>query len=455
MTRTTRNVVTAAVALALVVVGVVAGVWWAGRGADDATSASTSAGGSSAQREVLYWYDPMVPDQRFDRPGKSPFMDMDLVPRYANKGASSDQGGRTGVTIDPGIQQNLGIRTEEVEMGRLSGQVSVPATLEWDLRRQSVVSTPVAAIVSRLHVRAPYEEVGRGQPLASVLAPEWSSALGELRALEQSDSAAARSLRSAARQRLRVLGLKSGSTVGADGGVVLRAPDAGVVTEVLVREGETVMPGAPLFRINGTGTLWLQAAIPQAGTAGIRAGTPVQATVSAVPGRTFEGEVEALLPQVEAGSRTQRARIVLRNEDGLLAPGMFAQLSLRPEAGESMPLVPSEALILDGDSSRVLVVGDDGRFVPVLVRTGRSIGGRTEILAGLQGGERVVVSGQFLIDSEASLSGALERLQPAAAANGGGAPKPAAEAAMDGMDHSGMDHGQDDEADAPDDGKPQ
>jgi Cu(I)/Ag(I) efflux system membrane fusion protein len=133
--------------------------------------------------------------------------------------------------------------------------------------------------------------------------------------------------------------------------------------------------------------------------------------VTAMPGQTFNGEVEALLPQIDPTSRTQRARIVLRNEDGQLVPGMFAELTLQAGEGAAVPLVPTEALIATGTDSRVIVVGTDGSFQPVRVRTGRSSGGRTEILAGLKGGERVVTSGQFLIDSEASLSGALERLQ--------------------------------------------
>ena len=192
---------------------------------------------------------------------------------------------------------------------------------------------------------------------------------------------------------------------------MLTAPGDGVVSEVLVREGQTVMAGTPLFRINGTATLWLEAAIPQAGVAGIRPGTPVEATIDALPGQTFTGEVEALLPQIDSISRTQRARVVLRNPQGQLVPGMFADLRLRPEGGQSVPLVPNEALIATGTDSRVIVVGKNGAFQPVRVRTGRSSGGKTELLAGLQGGERVVVSGQFLIDSEASLSGALQRLQ--------------------------------------------
>lgn len=421
-------------ALVLIVIGVLAGIWWGGRDLErDAASAPTAA--ASTEREVLYWYDPMVPDERFDQPGKSPFMDMQLVPKYADEVAS------VGVRIDPNVQQNLGIRTAEVEVGRLSGDIRVPATLTWDLRQESLVSARVAAIVSRLYVEAPYEPVRRGQPLAALLAPEWSSAIAETQALNQADSAAARSLQSAARQRLRLLGL-SGTTTGPGGSVVVHAPANGVVSEVLVREGETVMAGAPLFRVNGTDTLWLEAAIPQAGTIGIAPGTPVEATVSAVPGRTFEGEVEILLPQIESGSRTQRARIVLRNEDGLLAPGMFAELSLQPESGEALPLVPSEALIATGEASRVIVVDDDGSFVPVPVRIGRSIGGRTEILEGLEGGEEVVVSGQFLIDSEASLSGALERLQPVSPTE----TDEAAPAPMPQMDMGGMDTDETDDA---------
>ena len=125
--------------------------------------------------------------------------------------------------------------------------------------------------------------------------------------------------------------------------------------------------------------------------------------MSALPGRTFNGEVETLLPQIDPSSRTQRARIVLRNEDGLLVPGMFAELTLRSEAGASVPLVPTEAVVATGSDSRVIVLGADGSFQPVRVQIGRSDGGRTEILSGLKGGERVVTSGQYLIDSEASL----------------------------------------------------
>ena len=402
MTYTMNRVAMIAAAAALLVAGLAGGYWWARRGSDHEMAMADAPATETGERKVLYWYDPMVPDQHFDKPGKSPFMDMQLVPKYADEVAGG------GVSIDPGLQQSVGIRTEAVTVGRLATTVRVPGTLAWDLRREAVVSAVTEGLVSRVQVKAPYTKVGRGQPLATLLSPAWSSALAEAQALRHAQSAAARELQSAAQQRLRVLGVPSG--LGRDGSVTLSAPHDGVVTEVLVREGQAVMPGTPLFRVNGTATLWLEAAIPQASAATLRRGTPVEAVVSAVPGRIFTGEVEALLPLVDATSRTQQARIVLRNPDGVLAPGMYAEVSLQPDAGTPVPLVPTEALISTGSDSRVIVQAADGSFHPVRVRTGRSGGGQTEILDGLKGGERVVVSGQFLIDSEASLSGALERL---------------------------------------------
>lgn len=402
MTSTTNRLMLAAAAAGLLTVGLGAGYWWAQRHTGHDLKQAATPIASQTERKVLYWYDPMVPDQHFDKAGKSPFMDMQLVPKYADEVAGE------GVRIDAGLQQNIGIRTAPVEFGRLTSTVRVPGTLTWDLRQESVVSARVEGVVSRVQVKAPYTEVTRGQPLASLLAPSWSSALAEAQALRQAQSASARELQLAAQQRLRVLGVPGG--MARDGSVTLSAPRHGVVTEVLAREGQTVMPGTPLFRINGTDTLWLEAAIPQASAMALRPGTPVEAVVSAAPGQTFVGEVEALLPLVDTTSRTQRARIVLRNPGNVLAPGMFAEVTLQPQAGAAVPLVPTEALIATGADSRVIVQDADGSFLPVRVRAGRSSGGRTEILAGLTGREKIVVSGQFLIDSEASLSGALERL---------------------------------------------
>ncbi len=388
-------------ALGLILVGGAAGYWIAQR---DAAPASANQPQPKSERQVLYWYDPMAPDKHFNRPGKSPFMDMQLVPKYADEGSAD-----ASVRIDPALQQNVGIRTAIVEVGQLPTRLSVPGSLSWDLRREAVVSARVDAVITRLHVQAPYTAVQHGQALGTLLAPEWSSALAEANALSQAESDAGRELRTAAQQRLRIIGAAAGRR-GADGSVTLTAPHDGVVSEVLAREGQTVVAGTPLFRINGTETLWLEAAVPQAEAGGLAPGMQVTARVTAVPRQVFQGVIETVIPQVESGSRTQQARIVLNNLDGLLAPGMFAEVQLQPTAGAKVPLVPSDALISTGADSRLIVQDKEDRFRPVRVRTGRSDGDRTEILEGLKGGERVVVSGQFLIDSEASLSGALERL---------------------------------------------
>jgi Cu(I)/Ag(I) efflux system membrane fusion protein len=383
------------------------GFLW-GRG-DRAAPAATS----TPQKEILYWYDPMAPGQHFDKPGKSPYMDMALVPKYAD-----DAPGAGGVRIAPDVRQNLGIRTVVATRGRLPATRRVPGTVGWNLREERVVSLPVDAIVERLFVRTPFEPVRAGQVLLSVRAPTWSAALAEANALGHAQSPEGRNLRAAAGGRLRALGLPAGARVDARGAIVLTAPADATVSEIDVREGQAVGAGMPLLRLNGTRTVWVEAALPPDVAGLAAAGTPVEVTVDALAGARFPGHVQALLPQVDAATRTQRARIELDNPDGRLAPGQFVQVALHPDAGADAVLVPTAAVIDDGRQARVIVLAGE-RFAPVAVRTGRSDGGMTEILAGLAGGERVVASGQFLIDSEANLSGALERLAPPADAHAG------------------------------------
>ncbi len=415
MTRArTIPVILIAVMLILLATAGGAGYWFGTHRGSETTSAPSS------DKKPLYWYDPMVPDTHFDKPGKSPFMDMQLVPKYA--GGAGDEVGT--VRVAATTLQNLGVRTAEVEVGTLSAGALVPGSVAWDLRSAYEVNARVDGVIDKLFVRAPYEAVHKGQVLAELLAPEWSAAAQEYLALGNADSADARDLQSAARNRLRVLGMDEDQIRGLRGSnprISLRAPSDGVVSALQVRQGQSVQAGTPLMTINSLDTVWIEASIPQAQASEIAAGSTVQVHVSALPGETFNGVVQITLPDVDAGTRTQRARIVLDNPDHRLAPGMFAELQFAGAHGASHPLVPDEALIATGTSARVIVAEDEGRFRPVRVVTGYSSGGKTEILEGLNGGERVVVSGQFLIDSEASLSGALERLSgPDAASEGHG-----------------------------------
>jgi Cu(I)/Ag(I) efflux system membrane fusion protein len=410
MNRTITKSIVAAVAMLVLLVVAGAIGYFIARPSAPAASSGTAATSPSSGKKVLYWYDPMTPQQHFDHPGTSP-MGMQLVPKYANEGGAGDQ---NVVRVSPAEVQNLGMRTATVKVGRLSDTVNVPGTVAWDQQLAVTVSARTNITLEKLYVRAPFTPVKAGQPLAEVLAPEWSAAAAEYFALANAKSAEGRALRSAARERLHALGMDDATIRGlrAGGGTItLRAPVDGVVGQLDVQEGQQVGAGMPIMSLNGLDKVWVDAAIPQAQAVGIADGTPITATVTALPDETFHGEVEALLPDVDAATRTQRARIVLDNPKHDLAPGMFADLRIQGTASAPHPLVPTEAVIADGVHTRVIEALGDGQFKPVLVQTGRSANGMTAVLAGLQGGERIVTSGQFLIDSEASLSGALSRME--------------------------------------------
>ena len=362
------------------------------------------------ERKILYWHDPMVPNARFDQPGKSPFMDMQLVPVYEGDEA------RGGVQIDARAAQNLGIRTAMVERRVLSKTLRAVGTIAVDERRIAVVQSRVPGNVIRLHVKAPLQDVRAGQPLADILAPQWLAAQQEYLSLLENKSAALDSLRAASRERLTVLGI-SAQTVAqierdrkvADTTSIV-TPASGVVTELLVREGSAFDAGAPLMRLADLSTVWVNAQIPEAQVFQVPEGSQVQAHATAYPGQVFAGSVIALLPEVERESRTQTARVQIDNPGRQLVPGMFIALEFAQPRSEPKLAIPSEALIVTGERSVVVRAVEDDRFEVTDVNVGAEADGFTEILSGLSEGDRIVLSGQFLIDSEASLRSAVNRL---------------------------------------------
>jgi Cu(I)/Ag(I) efflux system membrane fusion protein len=219
-----------------------------------------------------------------------------------------------------------------------------------------------------------------------------------------------------ARQRMRLAGMTEQhiQMVESSGKVharlTLYAPIGGVVSELTAREGMTVMSGAPLFRINGLGTVWVNAELRESEAGAVRVGNLVEARTAALPGRVFKGRVSAILPEVNPATRTLKARVELANSDAELKPGMFATVNFTPAARSEVLLLPSEAVIQTGKRAVVIVAQGDGKFAPAEVETGIEADGKTEIRKGLKVGQKVVVSGQFLIDSEASLRGAIARM---------------------------------------------
>lgn len=379
-------------------------------------------------RAIVHYHDPMVPGKTFDAPAKSPFMDMMLVPRYA--GADAADPGT--VVVSPRIQQNLGVRTAVVEEAVLSAETGAVGTVQWNERDQAVLQARAMGFVERLHVRAVLDSVAAGAPLVTVYVPDWVAAQEEYLALRRMTGPGLDTLVDAARQRMRQVGMDEVqiADVAQSGQVrarwVLRAPLGGRVTELGVREGATVQPGMLLARIQGTGTVWVEGQVPEAESGRLQPGMAVTATAPAHPGQAFTGRVQALLPQVDAATRTRVARVALANPGERLVPGMSVQLAFAAAARPRAVVVPSEALIRTGRRTLVLLAEAGGAFRPVEVRTGLEAGDRVEVLEGLQPGQQVVLSGQFLIDSEASLRGVLARLTPPVDTSAAGQPAAAA-----------------------------
>jgi Cu(I)/Ag(I) efflux system membrane fusion protein len=384
---------------------------------EDATRRHITAGIKAGEvdpatgKKILYYHDPMVPGNKFDKPAKSPFMDMMLVPVYADSDGDGSK-----VTVSPRVQQNLGVRTAEVVEGTLSPQVAAVGSVAWNERDQVIVQARATGFVERLFVRATLDRVAKGQPLAELYVPEWIAAQEEFLSVRRMQGTDLAVLVDGARQRMRQVGMSEAQIAGVESSgrtqprFTLVAPIGGVIAELMAREGMTVMPGATLFRINGTGTVWANAEVPESQAALLRVGAKVQARSPAVPGTAFEGRVQALLPEVNTTTRTLKARLELANPGGRLVPGMFVQMQFMDTRAEKALLIPTEAVIQTGKRTVVMIAEENGRFRPADVEIGIESDGKTEVKRGLKAGQRVVVSSQFLIDSEASLKGVEARL---------------------------------------------
>lgn len=366
-------------------------------------------------QRVLYYHDPMVPGKRFDAPARSPFMDMMLVPVYAEGGAGAQGADTSHVTISPRVQQNLGLRTAEVVQGTLSPQLQAVGSIAWNERDQSVIQARAAGFIERLHVRATLDPVRAGQPFADLYVPDWVAAQQEFLAVRKA-AGADTALVAAARQRMLLAGMTEAQVARVESSgtaqprITIAAPSSGVVAELVAREGMTVTPGMTLARINGLASVWALAEVPESQIALLRPGASVEARSPGAPGTVFRGTVQAILPEVTPTTRTLKARVQLANPGGALAPGMLVTLQFTDMRSAPALLVPTEAIIATGQRNVVMLAEEGGRYRPVPVETGIESAGQTEIKKGLAAGQRVVVSSQFLIDSEASLKGVEARL---------------------------------------------
>ena len=396
---------------------------------------NAAGGASGGERQILYYRNPMgLPDT--SPVPKKDSMGMDYIPVYADD-RPDDSGA---VAVSPARIQTLGVKTALVEQRTVDATVRASGRIEIDERRQVVVAPRFEGWIERLHVNAVGDTVKKGQPLFTAYSPELQSTGEELRIAERlaSQSAAhdplasesARRLAEATRARLRNL-----QVAGQSGArQVFHAPASGVVLEKMAIEGGRFVPGEALFRIADLSTVWIIADVFEHDLARVQVGQGAQVTLEAWPGRSFAARVDYLYPTLDPATRSTRVRLELDNAQGLLRPGMFAQVALA--AGDASPktVVPTSAIIDDGERRVVLIALDEGRFKPQPVKLGERGRELVEVLEGVEEGDRVVVSANFLIDSESQLKAALSNLMEADAEEHTPAPSYETEGTLDAID---------------------
>ena len=369
-----------------------------------------------AEREVLYWVAPMDKSYRRDAPGKSP-MGMDLVPVYAD--AEPGQAGV--VTIDPAVVQNLGLKSAPALRGPLSRRIETVGYVQYDESVMHHIHTRVEGWIESLHVRAAGDPVAKGQLLFEIYSPTLVHAQREY----LTTLAGGRpDMLLASRERLTALGMPVREIDALTEAksprqrVRIYAPMDGVATHLGVREGIFVTPSAHVISLADLSRVWVLAEVFERQTAWVAVGQRAQVELDYLPGRRWDGTVDYVYPDLHPVTRTLRVRVGFANTGEALRPNMFARVVLLGGATEPVVHVPREALIRGGQVDRVALDLGGGRFRAVPVAAGVEAGGRVEIRSGLTAGQRVVVSGQFLIDSESNLESALARA-------GGAEPPPA------------------------------
>lgn len=366
---------------------------------------------ASAEPEALYWVAPMDPNFKSDKPGKSP-MGMDLIPVYADGGGGADAGPGT-IRISPDVVNNLGVRTAIAEWEELPLEIKTVGYVQYDEDLLVHIHPRVKGWIEKLYVKASGDPVEHGQPLYEIYSPELVNAQEELiLALSRKNER----LMQAAHDRLKALQvpqvlideLKKSRKVSQT--VTFYAPRSGVVDNLNIRQGFYVTPGQTMMSIGALDHVWVEAEVFERQASAVKAGVPVTMTLDFLPGKMWQGTVDYIYPTLDVKTRTLKIRLRFNNENEELKPNMFAQVVVHISNSGKTLIVPREAVIRTGSSDRVVLALGDGRFKSVEVKMGRLNENSAEILAGLDVGEKVVTSAQFLLDSESSKTSDFRRM---------------------------------------------
>lgn len=363
--------------------------------------------GGVTVKEPLYWVAPMDSNYRRDSAGKSP-MGMDLVPVYA---IDDDAPGI--VKISPEVINNLGVRTAVASMQNMQADIRTVGYVQYDQDNLVHIHPRVEGWVEKLYVKAAGNPVLKGQPLYDLYSPQLVNAQEELVLALRRDSSR---LVQAAEDRLLALQLSKGFVdrlkrdQEVHQTVTFTAPQSGVMDSLNIREGFFVGPKTTLMSIGALDSVWVEAEVFERQAASLEEGLSVTMWLDYLPGKQWTGRIDYVYPSLDDETRTLRVRLRFNNEGGELRPNMFAQVIIHADAGDETLVVPREALIRTGEQDRVVLALGEGRFKSIAVRSGRYSSEYAEILDGLNPGDTVVASAQFLLDSESSRTSDFKRM---------------------------------------------
>lgn len=371
-------------------------------------------GEAVADQKVKYWVAPMDPNYQRDKPGKSP-MGMDLVPVYKEKATGSS------IIIAPEVVQNLGIRTVRVKRLDLAQVINTVGYIGYDERKVSHIHLRVPGWIDHLSAHSEGERFNKGDTLFTLYSPELVNAQQDYIQLLGSGN---KRLIRAGQERLEALGVDKKlisqlrKSKQAKQLVPTYAEHKGVVSNLSVRHGMYVTPDKQVMSLADLSSVWVLIEVFENQANWVKQGDLVEMQLDYLPGRVWQGKVEYIYPSLSLKTRSLKVRLHFDNPGELLKPNMFARVKIFTQQKTNALVVPVQAVIQTGVENRIIVNSKGSAFEPRRVQLGIESGENIEILSGLEEGEEVVLSGQFLIDSEANLQGALLRMQqPAQEAN--------------------------------------
>ena len=378
--------------------------------------------GTSTGRKIAYYKDPMHPWYTSDKPGKAPDCGMDLVPVYEGENDVK------GIKIDPATVQNIGVKVEDVVRKRLTRIIRTTGKVDFDERRVYTVNTKVTGWVEKLYVDYTGQAVRKGEPLMELYSPELVSTQEEyLQAVAYQKKLAASSLDEArkgsddllqsAKRRLlywdipesEIRALEQRGTPRKT--MTIYSPADGIVVDKMVNAGQNVMAGAELYKVVDLTTVWILADVYQYELPWVSVGQRADIQLSYLPGKNFKGTITYVYPYLNDETKTAKVRIALRNTPTFdLKPDMYATVKIASPVAIEAVVVPNQAIIRSGERNVAVVALGGGYFDPTDVTLGFESEGYVQILSGLKEGQKIVVSSQFLIDSESNLRAAISQM---------------------------------------------